>query len=491
MKFKEVALKGIAWTGLQKFINQIFLFFVFALLARLLEPEDFGLVSMATIFVALLQAFVEQGFSSAIIQKKELKLEDLDTAFWASLSMGIFLTITGIFMSGTISDFFNEPKLKTIFQVLSINFILMSLSGVQEAILKREFAFKVLSIRSIISVGIGGAVGVGMALQGSGAWSLVGQQISNSLAQIVILWNASSWRPRLRFSKKIFKQLFLFESNLIGIRLLDFANRRSDNLLIGYFLGPTALGYYTVAYRIHLSLTSLFAGVTGQIALPLFSRMQDDVSRLRETFYKVSYLTSILATPIFFGIAFLTPELISLFFGEKWLPSVPVMRVLSLMGLLFSITFFHGPVMLSLGKPSWNLQLRLINAVSNFISFVIAVRWGIFAVAVAYVVRGYMVLPISVLLVKKLIHIDLLVYLKSYSISFFSSAIMLAGLFTLKHLLQTHVSGYIALCCYIAIGASTYSFVLWLIKPDLYGEILQMYNEITRSKKKKVTGQNK
>ena len=217
-----------------------------------------------------MQIFLDQGFSVAIIQRKEVDAEHLDTAFWTTLAISILLTFLSMACAGQAADFFKQPQLIPIIRCLSISFAFSGLSSVQQAILERRLAFKSLAIRSLIAVIIGGIVGIVMAFLNFGVWSLVAQQLTNSLVQVLVLWRVSDWRPRLQFSAKHAKELFAFGVNISAFNIINFFNRRADDLLIGYFLGPVALGYYSVAYRLLLVMIEVLISTTTKLHYQYF-----------------------------------------------------------------------------------------------------------------------------------------------------------------------------------------------------------------------------
>ena len=297
MNLRQKAVKGVVWSAIQSWGRQAIAFIVFALLARLLAPEVFGLVALAGVFLAFTQVFLDQGFADAIIQRQQLDPEHLDTAFWTNLCIGLLLTLLGIAVAGLVADLFNQPQLTPIIRWLSLSFLLRALSAVQDAIFRRNLAFKALAVRSLMAVFAGGLVGVTMAFMGFGVWSLVGQQLVDSLVQVIVLWLASDWRPRINFSAKHFKDLFSFGINVVGINILNFLNTRSDDFLIGYFLGSVALGYYSIAYRLLLIVAQLLIGVINGLAMPVFSRLQGEPEQLRKAFYTGTQLCSLVAFP--------------------------------------------------------------------------------------------------------------------------------------------------------------------------------------------------
>ena len=475
MSLRKKAAKGIVWSAIQKWGMEAISFLTFVALSRLLAPEAFGLVALASVFTFLVQIFVDQGFGAAIVQRADLEREHLDTAFWTSVLTGILLTAGGIAASGLMAKFFGEPRLASVLKWLSLRFIFSALSSTQIAILQRKLNFKSLAARSLAATFVGGVVGVSMAFTGFGVWSLVAQNLVNGLTGAIVLWRASDWRPKFNFSTKHFKELFVFGVSIVGTKMFGFFNRRSDVFLIGYFLGPTMLGYYTIGHRLLLVIIRLFTGITNIVAVPTFSRLQHKPKQLRRAFYDVTQYTSLLAFPVFIGLAALAPELIQAFFGEKWTPSIPVMQILTLFGILQSVLLFNSSVMKASGKPSWQLGVMLLTSICSVIGFLLAVQWGIVAVAAVFVIVGYLVAPVSYIAVRRLIQIDFNIYLRQFAVPLFASLIMVTVILGLK---QSHgiqeLNLYLRLFILIAAGSLTYLMVIVLTARSLSRQMLEL-----------------
>ena len=478
MSLKQKAVKGVMWSAIENWGSRVISFVVFLLLARLLEPKTFGLVALSSVFFAFMQVFLDQGFSQAIIQRKEVDQEHLDTAFWTNISIALMLLGISIAGAGLIATLFKEPQLTPIIRWLSLSFVFGALNSVQNAILSRQLAFKTLSLRTLVATVIGGVVGVAMAFMGFGVWSLVGQQIANGLAGVIVLWSSTDWRPSFNFSKTHFRELFSFGINVVGIKILDFLNRRSDDLLIGYFLGSVALGYYTVAYRILLMVNQLMVGTIQKTAMPVFSRLQSEPERLRQAFYSAIGLTTLFAFPVFLGLSVLAPELVIVMFGEEWKQSIPVMQILNLIGLLYAGFNYNSPIIMALGKPALGLGLSSVQAIGNIIGFVIAVRWGIVAVAAAYVIRAYLTAPITLWIVNKLIPINFRTYLSQYAAPFVASLVMVASIFTAKYFLNELVNLHILLVICILLGAVIYTLTIQFIAPKLFKRAIDLFSSV-------------
>lgn len=472
MNIQQKVVKGVFWSVIQHWGSQTISFVVFSLLARLLAPEEFGLVALASVFIAFMEIVLDQGMSQAIIQRRELEAEHLDTAFWANLTVGISLTVFSIIFAVPVAKLFNHPQLAPILQWLSLTFFFNAFSCVQQAIFHRQLAFKAVAARSLFATLGAGTVGVIMALNGFGVWSLVGQKLTGALVGALVLWGASDWRPKFHVSVKHFKELFAFGINTMGFNIVNFFNRRADDFLIGYFLGAVALGYYTIAYRVLLVMTQLLITVSNQVALPAFSKLQAEPERLQRAFYTVTELTSLVAFPTFIGASVLAPEVLQVLFGTKWQPSIPVMQVLAFIGILHSMFNFNSTVMMAKGKPSWRLGVNSVNAVINVIAFAMVTRWGIVAVASAYVIGGYLTFPISIYLVRKLITLEPITYLRQYSIPIAGTLVMAVTILVAKHFLSSLMNLPALLAIYIIIGAVTYVLTIFLIAPNLFRQII-------------------
>jgi PST family polysaccharide transporter len=475
MSLREKATKGIVWSAVQKWGRAAISIATFVALSRLLPPEVFGLVALASVFITIVEIFLDQGFSAAIVQRADVEREHLDTAFWVSILTGILLAAGGIATSGWIAAFFDEPRLAPILSWLSLSFILNALSTTQLAVLQRKLAFKSLATRSLVATTIGGITGIALAFAGFGVWSLVAQELVRGVAAAIVLWRASDWRPGFKVSKKHYQDLLPFGLSVVANNALNAVVRRSDDFLIGYYLGPTSLGYYTVGYRLLLVITRLVTEVTNTVAFPTFSRIQHQPERMRRAFYKVTQYTSLLAFPVFIGLATLAPELVPALFGEQWTPSIPVMQVLALVGILQSVLFFNGSVMRASGKPSWELGIMLLNTVCSVIGFFLAVRWGIVAVAASFVIVGYSLAPISFLAVRRLIQVDLKTYLRQFSPALFASLMMVVVIMGLKQFFSDQsLNPYLELAIYVLAGGLTYVLVIGLTARSLYHQVLEL-----------------
>ena len=475
MSIKQKAIKGALWTAIQNWLGQAGAFVVFFVLARLLQPEDFGLVALANVCLAFMQIFLEQGFSQALIQRDQLEPDHLNTAFWTNVAIGALLAALSFIAADGIADGFKQPQLAPILRWFSLIFFINAFRGTQQAILERQFAFKAIAVRSVLGIVGGGFVGVIMAMTGFGVWSLVGQQLTNELVGVLVLWKASDWRPGFRFSPPHFKQLFKFGGNILVLNFVSFFNTRINDFLIGYFLGHVALGYYAIAYRILQVSTQLLVRTTSGVSLPTFSRLKHDLSRFRHAFYVVTRLTSAIAFPIFMGIAALAPELVEVLFGQQWLPTVPLIQLLAIVGIIRSVSFFKSSVLIAMGKPGWTVRLKCLSVLFNLTGFIIAFRWGIVAVTLAVVIQSILLFPIGQWVITRIAAIPLGTYLQQFTAPLISALVMMGGIFVIKnHLISGVDIKVLILLIATGSGAMIYLLMIRILSPEIFHDFLNI-----------------
>ena len=460
-------IRGVSWSALQRLGSQAIQGVVFLLLARLLTPKDFGLLSLALVYLGFLQIFVEQGMGDAIIQKHELEPVFVDTAFWINLSSGFVFCGVGWAASGAVATLFGQPELAPVLRCLSLLFPLNALAIVPLCLLRRELRFPALALCTILQALSGGAVALFLAARGAGVWSLVGQQFVASGVAVAVMAFATDWRPRLMMCRRSFKELLWFGSNVSGVNLLNLFNRQADNLIIGYFLGPVALGYYAIAYQILVNVSNLFVGTINSLALPLFARLQHEPARLRATVLQFTRVTCLVSAPVFYGISALAPEALTLCFGHKWAASAPSLQVLCLVGLLYAGFYFHGPLLAAVGKPQWNLFLNALQAAGNGAAFLIGVRWGILGVATAYVARAYLMAPIHLWVLRREAGLEIGAYVKQFLPAGVASVVMMLGLAALKFAPLPALPPVAALGLAVVAGGLLYLGVILALEPSL------------------------
>ncbi len=473
MDIKQQAARGVLWSAVGTWGQQLGTFLVFAVLARLLSPAAFGLVALATVFTAFVKILAEQGLVDAVVQRPEIDERDLDTAFWANLAVSVMLAGILAAVAPAIATVMGQPLLGPVLAALSLGIVFAAFSGVQRAILARDLAFSSLTLRTLISVTVGSIAGVTAAVLGAGVWSLVVLNLSTEAAGAITLWTVSDWRPRFHFSFRRLRSLTSFGLNIVGFKILNFLNRRSDDLLIGYQLGAVSLGYYTIAKKLVLVMITITTNVVGSVAFPVFSRIQGDADVIRRGYYKAIRLTSLIAFPAFIGMAAAAPELIELLFGAKWAPSIPVMRIFAIVGLIQSVLFVPGIAMKALGKPSWRLGITALITAATLGTIFVTVQWGIVAVAAGLALVNLVLAPLTLVAARKLVGADARTMVRQIIPALSASIIMATVVLALGYLLGD-LRLIFQVLAMVTAGVVAYVLTLWVIARPLISEALDL-----------------
>jgi PST family polysaccharide transporter len=462
--FRSRILNALLWSAASTWATKALDFVIILLLARLLTPADFGLISLVTIYIALANVFVEGGFAQAIIQRENIEELHYDTAFWTSLAVGSSLTVlTYFFGPSAFAYLFSEPAIKPVVQVTSVLFTITALRSVQQSILTRRLQFKQLALRRALGTLVGGVTAVSLAVYGFGYWSLVALHLVSSIVGLIVLWTASDWRPHFNFSLRCFRELFAFGMHIVGRQLLTFLNSRGLNFLIGLFLGVSALGYYVLANKIVLAALDLVTTSIQSVAFPAFSRLQKSPQKLASALHQAVHFTSLLTFPMFLWLTATATLLIALLLGPKWAASAPVLQVLCLVGLLNSVGRYSHSVMLACGKANWSLYIGIVHTIGFVIGFFIAVEDGIVAVALVYVLVGYLLTPLALGAVKRLTESPTRILLKQLLPAAVASTIMLIGVLLAQEVMPEDLAPFLQVGALAVLGAVVYLSALHLV----------------------------
>jgi PST family polysaccharide transporter len=484
MSLKAKALSGVLWNLVEVVGTQGTAFLVFVLLARLLEPEAFGLVALAGTVIILLTIFVEAGFSTVIVRSEEITEEKLNTAFWIGVLVSTSLALALTLSAGWVAELYGTPELTPVLRALSWVLLFGALSAVHTALLVRKLDFRSKALRRLVAVVGGGIAGIAMALSGFGVWSLVAKQAVEAVLDCIVVWRTSDWRPGLRVSRRDAGELLSFGRNIVGSSLVSFLNRSADDLIIGVTLGPVALGYYAVAYRANVAVTEVALRATSRTALPVFAKLQGEPARLRTAFYAAVEFAALVACPIFLGLSATAPELCLTMFGPKWEASVRPMQVLGLAGLVAPITLYLGPILIAIGQPKWFFRFSFVQGILNILAFWIAVRWGILAVAWAFVIRSAVTFPLVLWLMSRAIGSAPREILRLVSAPAVASLAMLGAVAALRPALGD-VPAPVGLALLVGAGAITYLALMSLIARST---VTRFFDVLRAGRKQRVPG---
>jgi PST family polysaccharide transporter len=470
---KSVA-RGLTWTFVDTWGSQLIQLVIFAILAHLLTDVDFGVVALAAVFVQFAQLFVDQGLGDALIQRKVVTRMQIDTAFWVAVVTGSLLMVLGVVLAVPISLGVGQPELAPIIAVLSINFVVISLSSVQLALLRRDMRFKSLAMRRLVAVAAGGVLGVAAAFAGFGPWALVVQQVSYGIVSVAMLWTVSPWRPAFEWSRSDFRELFSFGINIVGSDVLNFLSRNIDDLLVGVALGAGPLGLYAVGYKILDTTQTLLVNAARKLAFPVFSRIQNDRERTSRAYGRVNRALSTVILPGYIGLSIVAQEAIVVLFGAKWADSGPVAATLYLIGPVLTLQVFSGAVINASGHPNITFRFRLITTAVHIVGFVIAVVFfgTIVSVAAAFVIGSYLLLPLNLWLQHKYAGISVREHLWELRWVALSTAVMAVAVIAVREALRSDFHSVVLLAIEITVGMIVYTLMMLIFERKLVREVL-------------------
>ena len=357
---KRKAVYAVKWNFISQILRIIFKFGIMVVLARLLTPNDFGLMAMIFVITDISYIFIDSGFNSALIQKKQVSQNEYSSVFFINLLIGLFFTLLFWNLSPYIANFYEQIKIKELTQVVSIVFFIDAFSIVQRAVLNREIAFKKLAIIDTVGNLLGGLIGISCALYGLGVWSLVWSHVFGQLIFVLLLWFSSSWRPALVFNIGAIKELWKYSFNLVSGRILNHISKRVDEIFVAKLFSANQLGLYVRA-RANIELPKTFIGqVVSRSFFPILSKLQDDMPNFRKLYFSILNFIVFVSAPLFIFLILAADELVGLLYGEKWLGLVYYFQLFCVVGLINVINLFKMKVINALGRPDLYLKVTLI-----------------------------------------------------------------------------------------------------------------------------------
>lgn len=400
------ATRSIGWVVFERWGGRLLGFVVLLVLTRLLNPEEFGLVALATSLIAITQVFVDAGFTKALIQRHELAPKDASTAFWTSLGLSVLIATLVFSFAHPLAAAFGEAELAPILQALSFSLPIIALSRTPAALLERDFNFKALSIRQLFGSLMGAVVAVPVALLGYGAWALIAQTLVAAAGSVIFLWASTSWRPKLEYSLDSLRSLWAVGISMIGIELLDVVQGNIDRVVVGVFFSPETLGYYYIAQRIGLLLIDLITSVLSRVSLTTFSRVQHDIPRLNRIFRKLTFTAAAVSFPMFGLVATFASQLIPGLFGAQWGESVPLVWILAAGWAVLSLMYFDRAALLATSHSGTAFGLAVSQTTLSVIVLFALLPLGLLGVAISRLSR-VLSWPARMLLLRRLIGLNI------------------------------------------------------------------------------------
>lgn len=459
LKYKTA--KGLLWSSVERFSVQGVQFLVMLVIARLLDPSDFGLVGMLAIFLAVAQSLIDSGFSQALIRKQDRTEVDNSTVFYFNIVVSAVLYLILYAIAPWVSDFYNEPQLCSLMRVLCLIVIVNSFAVVQRAIYTASINFKTQAKASFIAALASGLVGVWMAYNGYGVWTLVWQQLLNAGINTLLLWIYSNWYPRWAYSWKSFRELFAFGSKLLASGLLDTLYTNIYLLVIGKIFNASSLGYYTQADRFTKLPSSNITGILQRVTYPVLCSIQDDDERLREDYRKLLRLSAFIIFPMMCLLAGVAYPLVELLIGEKWRFAATLIIPLSFTMMWWPIHAINLNLLQVKGRSDLFLRLEIIKKIIGVTVLVLSIPFGLLFMCYAGIATSIICLVINTYYTGKLIQVGFLMQMKDLS----GSLIVSMAIFVVAYFLS-FVSDNIIIQLLLALLISAVLFVttVYLLK---------------------------
>lgn len=354
------------------------------ILARLLEPKDYGLVGMVAAFTGVLSLFRDFGLSSAAVQRVTVTEEQISTLFWINILVGVLLALLTVAMAPAIAAFYHEPRLIAVAAVMAVGF-LFNAAGVQHSVLlQRQMRFTSLAVISIVSLAVGTVVAIAGAKAGYGYWALVAMTVTSPLIATIGFWLAAAWVPGMPQRRAGIRSMMHFGGTLTLNSLLAYLAYNAEKVLIGRFWGADAIGIYGRAYQLINIPTDNLNSAVGEVAFSALSRLQDDLSRLKSYFLKGYSLVLGLTLPITIACALFPDDIIFVLLGPKWNEAAPIFRLLAPTILIFAIINPLGWLLFSLGLVGRSLKIALVFAPLIIGGYILGLPYGPRGVAFAY-----------------------------------------------------------------------------------------------------------
>ena len=377
---------------MQRFGTMAISFVSNIVLARLLTPDDYGVIGMLAIFIAISNTFIDGGFGSALIQKKEPTKEDYSTIFWWNMFLSIVLYALLYVCAPLIAGFYKLPMLSDVLRVQGVVLIINALSIIQQNQLRKQLKFKRLATVTVISATLSAGIAIVLAWQGWGVWALVAQQLILSGFNAIQFWILNKWWPSLLFSKKSFKELFGFGGFILLSNLINTFCNNVQTILIGKFFAPSTLGYYTQARKLEEVASTGFSSVVDQVSYPILSENQNDIQKLRDVLRKLLMSIAYITMPIMAILALTAEAVIILLYSEKWIGCIPYFQLLCIAGMAISMQGILYYAVASIGKSQelfkWTLIKRFVALLCVLVGMI---TFGIYGLLVGTVIGTWMV----------------------------------------------------------------------------------------------------
>ena len=469
---KSKTLHALFWSFLERFGQQGIQFVISIILARLLLPEEFGLIAMLSIFMAIAQSFINSGFGQALIQKQDVTHIDECSIFYFNILVGFLAAGLLCLAAPWIAAFYNQPLLVPLTCALSLNLIINAFGLVQTTLLSKHIDFKTQLKVSVIATVISGTIGVTMAINGFGVWSLVAQSLGCNLFRTILLWFFNTWHPSLAFSLDSLRGMFAFGSRLLASGLLDTVFQNIYLVVIGKLFFPMALGFYSRAKELQQLPVSNISTIISRVTFPVFSSVQDDKPRLKRGVRKALTMLVMINFPMMVGLAIVGKPLVLLLLTEKWAPCIPYLQLLCVVGMLYPVHVINLNVLTAQGRSDLFFRLEVLKKVLVVIAIGVTYRWGIIAMIYGQIATSCLAYFLNSYYTGKMLDYPITEQIQDLIPSLALAGIMGLGVYALKYTPIVNQSALLSV--QIMTGIALYAVLCYIFRISSFMEVIGM-----------------
>lgn len=404
---------GILWSSIERFSVQGIQFILSLVIARFVDPKDFGLIAMLTIFLALGQVFTDSGFGNALIQKKNRTEIDYSTVFYFNFIISVIVYVILFFSAPLIADFYNQPDLILVTKYIGLTLILSNLCLIQRIRLRIELNFKKIAYISLLAVIVSGFVGIYMAFNNKGVWALVGQTLTFNGLLVILFWSFSHWYPKLIFSWSSFRELFSFGSKLLVSGLLHSIYINLYSLVIGRWYNAKDVGYYNRSYSIAQYIPINLVHIVTNVFYPVQCEHQNDEKWLINSFPRYLSFTAYLVFPIMILLAVSAKPLVIIVLSEKWIPSSLLITILSLGYMWMAMGALNNYLINACGRSDLYLKAEIIKKIVAIVILIITLPFGLEVLCYGILLYNIIDVLIIIYFTKRILPLGYIVQFKS------------------------------------------------------------------------------
>ena len=431
---RDKTIKGVTWNGISNIVQYGVTFVVSIILARLLTPDDYGLIGIIIIFTAVCTALIDGGFITALIRKKEPTDDDYNTVFIVNFTMSLLLYAIVFLCSPYIADFFSRQELVSLTRVSSLGMIVGALALVQQAQLTKQINFKTQTKITIWASVCSGVVGILMALFGFGVWSLVAQQLSLQIIRTVLLWQFNKWIPNLHFSRDSFHSLFGIKKKMMVSNVLDVTWKELYQVVVGKFYTPATLGQYTRAKQFSTLFSNNLTIVIQRVTYPVLSNIQDDKERLTSAYRRIIKTTMFITAICMFFLGAVSEPLLYCLIGPKWHEASVYLPLICIIGSLYPLHAINLNMLKVQGRSDLFLGLEIVKKIIGIIPLSVCFYWGILPMLYVTLFTGLVSYFINSYFPGKLLGYSSLLQLKDVAPSYGIAILIALSVYFLKYL---------------------------------------------------------